>query len=395
MKVKSNKPSNTAFKQQRLRFWQPLLMPRVTIPILFIAALIFLPVGFGLYLFSSSTSEISFDYSNCDKLSSKFSPNNGVQMKFASETKTCTVQFTTNQDMHVPVNIYYRLTNFNQNNRRYVSSYFLDQLMGRTNGNEFADIAKCEPLGRVPVDPPTFITLPNGTRTKVSNDAVYYPCGLIANSLFSDEISTFTCIDSIVRGKACNNNDQTNIVNYSYKTDNIAWPGDHDKFVKSQWATYDPEQLPLKVVPPPFWREAFPKWKDGYTAENFPDISVMYRLHVWMRTSPLPTFRKLWGSNTENILPKGTWQVNIIMNFNVSRFDGTKSIVITNNSILGGKNFFLAFCYLVVGGILTVLAIFFLCLHIIRPRKMGDHNYLSFNAPPTRKNIETILKKRR
>lgn len=170
----------------------------------------------------------------------------------------------------------------------------------------------CEPLAAVPQNPPVLV----GNLTQVDSDAVYYPCGLIANSMFSDEISQLTCVDSVFGGKPCNNNDSQNIVQYTFNLDNIAWPGDKGRYVKSQWTSFDPEALPRKVVPPPYWRQAFPKWKDGYTAENFPDISTMYRLQVWMRTAGLPTFRKLWGSNTDNLLPKGVWQVDINMSIN-------------------------------------------------------------------------------
>ena len=85
--------------------------------------------------------------------------------------------------MPAPVYMYYRLTNFYQNNRRYVKSFDLNQLAGST---ELKTDTNCAPLDRVEnsgvVEPPIRV---NGVLVNVSSCAQYYPCGLIANSMFS------------------------------------------------------------------------------------------------------------------------------------------------------------------------------------------------------------------
>jgi LEM3 (ligand-effect modulator 3) family / CDC50 family len=81
--------------------------------------------------------------------------------------------------MPSPVYIYYRLTNFYQNNRRYVKSFDLNQLGGTTGA--LASLTNCAPLDSAKGEN---ITVGNVT-VQVDDDAVYYPCGLIANSLFS------------------------------------------------------------------------------------------------------------------------------------------------------------------------------------------------------------------
>jgi hypothetical protein len=48
------KKIDTAFKQQRLKAWQPLLTPKTVLPTLFIAGIIFAPLG-GLFLYQSDT----------------------------------------------------------------------------------------------------------------------------------------------------------------------------------------------------------------------------------------------------------------------------------------------------------------------------------------------------
>ena len=44
----------------------------------------------------------------------------------------------------------------------------------------------------------------------------------------------------------------------------------------------------------------------------------------------------------------------------MSAFDGSKSFVMSTTNALGGKNYFLAICYLVVGSLCIVFAIIFL-----------------------------------
>lgn len=65
--------------------------------------------------------------------------------------------------------------------------------------------------------------------------------------------------------------------------------------------------------------------------------------------------------------------------FNVTEYGGTKSIVISTRTVMGGKNPFLGIAYIVVGGICIVLGAMFTVTHLIRPRKLGDHTYLSWN----------------
>lgn len=84
---------------------------------------------------------------------------------------------------------------------------------------------------------------------------------------------------------------------------NIAWPGESDKYKKTSYAASD-------VVPPPFWHDKYP---DGYTDDNLPDLSQDEHFQVWMRTAGLPTFRKLYFRNDEEVLASGTYEVAIQM----------------------------------------------------------------------------------
>ena len=80
---------------------------------------------------------------------------------------------------------------------------------------------------------------------------------------------------------------------------------------------------------------------------------------VWMRTAGLPNFRKLWGKIESDISP-GTYTLAITNNYDVSSFEGKKTFVLSTTNALGGKNYFLAICYIVVGSLCIVFAIIFL-----------------------------------
>lgn len=55
--VASKKPDNTAFKQQRLPAWQPILTAGTVLPAFFVIGLIFIPIGIGLYVTSKNIKE--------------------------------------------------------------------------------------------------------------------------------------------------------------------------------------------------------------------------------------------------------------------------------------------------------------------------------------------------
>ncbi len=110
------------------------------------------------------------------------------------------------------------------------------------------------------------------------------------------------------------------------------------------------------IVPPPNWQLRFP---DGYNDSNVPNFHEDEHFQNWMRTAGLPTFTKLWGRNDEDKLVAATYQITAFMSkccrlvagivadrlgipdFPVKPYKGTKSIVISTVSWMGGKNPFL------------------------------------------------------
>lgn len=92
---------------------------------------------------------------------------------------------------------------------------------------------------------------------------------------------------------------------------------------------------------------------------------------VWMRTAGLPNFRKLWGKINSKITP-GTYQLRIKNRYDVSKYDGKKYFVLSTTNAFGGKNYFLAICYLVVGSLCFVFALVFLIGYLKQRKEKKD-----------------------
>jgi hypothetical protein len=200
-------------------------------------------------------------------------PPYGVQQ---NGTTVCTLLFDIPNDIGPPVLLYYRLTNFYQNHRRYVKSLDTDQLKGSFISNSTISSSACDPLKLAP------------------NGKAYYPCGLIANSLFNDTIPSPVALNS--------NQGVDGTKTYNMTNNGIAWSSDAQLYLKTAY-TRD------QVMPPPNWYNRYP---DGYTTENdVPDLSTYEEFQVWMRTAGLPTFSKLALRNDHDVMTAGTYQIQI------------------------------------------------------------------------------------
>ncbi|KAI9880465.1 MAG: hypothetical protein M1830_002817 [Pleopsidium flavum] len=374
-KAKNRRPANTAFRQQRLKAWQPILTPKTVLPLFFAIGIIFAPIG-GLLLWASAqVQELVIDYSECatsapkgdspsdfqlipaNKVSSYFKSSNSTNSPqpmwrqnitkahygpgLDLDTTICSLTFNIPEDIGPPVLFYYRLTNFYQNHRRYVKSLDTSQLKGGAISNTSIKAGLCAPLDLDPTGKP------------------YYPCGLIANSVFNDTFS------SPIRVGSANNK------TYPMTNKGIAWESDKSLYGPTKY-TVD------QIAVPPNWVN---RWPNGtYTTDNPPpNLQRDEEFQVWMRTAGLPTFSKLALRNDNETMTGGMYQVDIGLNFPVTVYGGTKSIVISTRTVMGGKNPFLGIAYVVVGGICIVLGFLFTATHLIKPRKLGDHTYLTWN----------------
>ncbi|KAF9140224.1 hypothetical protein BGX30_006860 [Mortierella sp. GBA39] len=369
--VKSRKPANTAFKQQRLKAWQPILTPKSVLPAFIIIGILFAPLG-GLLLWASDTvAEIVIDYTNCDKAGTNYVPvpsdlyssnfpsssGDGNPPEFKAipavgassnatwPTMRCTIKFDVPVTMKHPVFMYYRLTDFYQNHRRYIKSLDLKQLSGESRTAMDLRGGGCEPMATV---------------TEGELRFPIYPCGLIANSMFNDTLDI-----------TLNPFNTSDLKPYNMTDKGIAWTVDQTKYISLQHADLS------QIRPPPNWEKKYP---NGYTTSNPPlDISQDEHFQVWMRASGLPNFRKMFAKNEKEDLAAGTYTIDIDMNYNVSTYGGTKSIVLSTVSFMGGRNPFLGIAFIVVGVLCVFLGLLFTARHLYKPRRLGDHTYLSWN----------------
>lgn len=90
-----------------------------------------------------------------------------------------------------------------------------------------------------------------------------------------------------------------------------------------------------------------------------------------MRTAGLPNFRKLWGRLDDGI-KKGTYTVVIQNSYDVNGFEGNKSFVLSTTNALGGKNYFLAICYIVVGSLCLIFAVIFLFAYLKKKKSRRE-----------------------
>jgi len=90
-----------------------------------------------------------------------------VELKYAPEVDgcaeagpnaTCNMEIEIETPMAAPIFVYYQLTNFYQNHRRYVKSRSYSQLMGYTEGDETNDIQNPLPVKDVETDCEPIVT---------------------------------------------------------------------------------------------------------------------------------------------------------------------------------------------------------------------------------------------
>jgi len=160
-------------------------------------------------------------------------------------------------------------------------------------------------------------------------EAAAYPCGLVAKSLFNDTFSL---------------QDVTNSKKIDINSENIAWESDRE--------------YKFKNMDDPDWQSK--QWHD-VTDPHF---------IVWMRTAGLPNFRKLYGEIGDT-LEKGNYELTIEDSFNVSSFQGSKYFVMSTTNLLGGQNYFLAICYIVVGALCLMFAVIFFIAYMGRKSSEG------------------------
>ncbi|XP_028858384.1 cell cycle control protein 50A-like [Denticeps clupeoides] len=326
------KPDNTAFKQQRLPAWQPILTAGTVLPAFFAIGLIFIPIGIGLYVTSNNIKEFEIDYTGTDTSSPCFSCYQNFSWNSTLPCK-CSLPFSLDQPFESNVFMYYGLSNFYQNHRRYVKSRDDSHL----NGNLYSlthPSKECEPYAH-------------------RDNVPVAPCGAIANSMFNDTMELFFVHPNETRSQI------------PLKRKGIAWWTDkHVKFRNpggngdNLTAAFQGTTYPVNWHKPVYELDADPE-NNGFINEDF---------IVWMRTAALPTFRKLYRiiekkSSMTPTLPSGNYTLEVTYNYPVHSFDGRKRMILSTISWMGGKNPFLGIAYITVGSVCFFLGVVLLLIH--------------------------------
>ena len=276
--------------------WRPIPTIKSTVLCQEITGVIFIVIGIIILVFSNKIKEIQFRYDNRPE---------------CNVGQLCRIDFKVEEEMEKNVFVYYRLKNFYQNHRRYIKSKSIKQLKGNfLTENDIKD--DCDPITKNK-DLWLGVTSFSDSSKELDQEAVAHPCGLIAKSFFNDTYKIYKK----------DGNEEIII-----SPDNIAWSVDKDKYKNSENTSAQ-------------WR-------------NVEDERFM----VWMRPAAMPDFRKPWGRIDKEI-KKGEYYVEITNNYPVKSFKGEKYFILSTVNGLGGKNYFLAILYFIIGGISIISGIVF------------------------------------
>jgi len=368
--VARKRPGASAFKQQKLSAWQPTLTPRNIVATLSVIGAVCTLTGVLLLRANARVvaARRQYDGVGTDRYAA-------CKVDGFGQSKQCQVRIKAPRHMKAPIYVYYELSNLHQNHRRYANSLNHDQLMGTVK--EKHALSSCAPLKL------------NGTRT-------LNPCGLVANTMFSDVITLTNgemrensiAYASDKRQKfeqpdgfeyvVVDDDDVRDCLKRPCSTDLCArydLPADCFGY-ECVGGDFDDDRceagdLALFYYPQPF--------EFQYLWETYPHVvSPLVGVDnehfiVWMETAALPHFRKIYGRITHNLEKHDVLLFNLTTSYWVRKFNGKKWLVLSTESpLVGGKNAFLGIAYLAFGALCLCLATAFAALQRLEPRRLGD-----------------------
>lgn len=296
----------------------------------------------------------------------------GIGLNY-NANRNCTIQFTVPATMKPPVLVYYGLTNFHQNHRAYHVSRDDYQLTGQVGSQLKTSADACQPINKL-------------------GNITINPCGLIANTFFNDKI---TLSDT---GAVDDEGSPLTMIE-----EGIAWSTDveyrfkmPDGFQKQEcpadecnascctklgWSCQEPAIDKNRVC------YAFDYPEDDttqYLYETYPNIIsplehvTNEHFIVWMRVATRPSFRKLYGY-IEQTIPAGTvLEFEINANYVVESFGGSKALIISTNSMWGGKDSSVGITFYAMGYFCLACGLIFAIKHWLKPRKIANRKYLHY-----------------
>ncbi|XP_075870754.1 transmembrane protein 30C [Nelusetta ayraudi] len=324
----SRRPDNSAFKQQRLPAWSPVLTANTVLPFFYFASLLCLVLGVVLIVTVKNTQELRKEYTMAGTCNLCYTKREN--MSSAQEECSCMVTLELKTPFKGDVFFYYGLKNFHQNLRRYMDSRDDAQTLGWES--KLKDPSSyCVPFQKDPDGVP------------------YAPCGAVANSMFNDTFDLFHHVSL------------TRMTRVPLRRTGLTWYTDKNiKFRNPKTENQTLAQVFNGTAKPAYWREpvykldASDKYNNGFINDDF---------IVWMREAAFPNFKKLYGildrqsEQFRDGLPAGNYSVSISYNFPAQPFHGQKEVVLTTLTWFGGQNHFLPIAYLVTSGLLLLVAV--------------------------------------
>ncbi|KAH8584024.1 uncharacterized protein ELE39_002782 [Cryptosporidium sp. chipmunk genotype I] len=308
--------------------WTPFYTPNYLIIIYILVGITFITIGAYLQIVSNNTIECIINYED--------SPGNGKTIDTLVEIKSqhCNPSMIHGNEIKYLQGdffIYYQLRNFYQNNNIYIRSKSNRQLSGELIYKEEI-LTDCYPL------------------IKDKQGRIFYPCGIAAYTIFND---TFTILDG-----------QNDPIEIDDSLDTI---------------TFKSDRINYKNIPE--HELANHEFNDWLPKDIFPGRIENPHFIVWMKSSAFSTFNKIYGKlkpkKNKLILPL---KIHIKNRYPVHLFNGSKHIVISQNTIFGGKNLYFGILYIISGILFILLSIYYIIRNQLNTNILGDFRFLYWNS---------------
>ncbi|ODN00473.1 putative ALA-interacting subunit 4 [Orchesella cincta] len=346
---KSKLSLKTKFSQQKLDGWEPIVTPKTIWKQLCVLGILITAMGVCMLVFDIlHTSEIIIPYSSSTECEMVRKDIFQLNLRAADckekcthvSDRICSTEFTVPFDMHTPVYIYYEITNFHQNHRLYTKSKDDHQLFGRLY--DFQD----QPVIPYGCSPAELID-----RT----GKVYYPCGAIAGSMFSDVFTLENKTGSKIPI------DETHISFTDFKKLKYAQPLGLDD--PMDYVNYKNGEFIKQFTWPKHWSEE--RWKEWFESGGVKNPAFVN----WMQPYHSSTIRKLYGSisgtvegcQKDRVLCRGSYKFAIKYRFDVdsTKPKSKKNIILATTSFFGTRNIPRAIAIISFGLIILICSVLF------------------------------------
>lgn len=329
------------FAYQKFVGWRPILTPRIAELFFMAAGVLLLALGIPVLIASLNVVEVRVPYGFEGPFKGGERQANQEALWAAQQQSSngdggaqYTVSVLIPKDMEPPIYVAYELGTYFQNFRRYVRSY--DPTRMHDGSSSGSPVSACNPFSYL-----------DDNNTQPIN-----PCGQIAHSFFNDTFSFAVAGSSEP---------------LQVDDSSIAWSSDADNLYGAVPAeNYNPggASTPLR---------------GGNTSEAV--LNANQNWMVWMRPHSQVAAQKLWGVINEPLEAGTNLTIAVTNRYNTYEFNGAKTIILSTNSWVGGRNNFLGACYITVGGLCLLVALFFFLgydLGLIWKRQYGDMANLSW-----------------